>query len=146
MNPSDAAHHNVTLLDDAATLNLLRTARRIAVVGASSNPSRPSHGVFRTLVEAGYECIPVNPNETEVEGVPAVATLAEAAAIGPIDIVDVFRRPETTESVAREAVAIGARALWLQLGVINWETARIAAEGGLAVVMDRCTAIDLRRL
>jgi uncharacterized protein len=146
MNPSDAAHHNVTLLDDAATLNLLRTARRIAVVGASSNPSRPSHGVFRTLVAAGYECIPVNPNEIEVEGVPAVATLAEAAAIGPIDIVDVFRRPDTTESVAREAVAIGARALWLQLGVINWETARIAAEGGLAVVMDRCTAIDLRRL
>lgn len=146
MNRSDAARVNVRLLDDAATLDLLRTARRIAVVGASSNPSRPSHGVFRTLVAAGYECIPVNPNETEVEGVPAVATLAEAAAIGPIDIVDVFRRPETTESVAREAVAIGARALWLQLGVVNWETARIAAEGGLAVVMDRCTAIDLRRL
>jgi predicted CoA-binding protein len=146
MNSSDPAAGRIALLDDAATLDLLRTARRIAVVGASSNPSRPSHGVFRTLVAAGYECIPVNPNETEVEGVPAVATLAEAAAIGPIDIVDVFRRPETTESVAREAVAIGARALWLQLGVVNWETARIAAEGGLAVVMDRCTAIDLRRL
>ena len=146
MNSPDPAAGRIALLDDAATLDLLRTARRIAVVGASSNPSRPSHGVFRTLVAAGYECIPVNPNETEVEGVPAVATLAEAAAIGPIDIVDVFRRPETTESVAREAVAIGARALWLQLGVVNWETARIAAEGGLAVVMDRCTAIDLRRL
>jgi predicted CoA-binding protein len=146
MNSPDPAAGRIALLDDATTLNLLRTARRIAVVGASSNPSRPSHGVFRTLVAAGYECIPVNPNETEVEGVPAVATLAEAAAIGPIDIVDVFRRPETTESVAREAVAIGARALWLQLGVVNWETARIAAEGGLAVVMDRCTAIDLRRL
>jgi hypothetical protein len=146
MNSRDPASGRIALLDDAATLDLLRTARRIAVVGASSNPSRPSHGVFRTLVAAGYECIPVNPNETEVEGVPAVATLAEAAAIGPIDIVDVFRRPETTESVAREAVAIGARALWLQLGVVNWETARIAAEGGLAVVMDRCTAIDLRRL
>lgn len=146
MNSPDPAAGRIALLDDATTLNLLRTARRIAVVGASSNPSRPSHGVFRTLVAAGYECIPVNPNETEVEGVPAVATLAEADAIGPIDIVDVFRRPETTESVAREAVAIGARALWLQLGVVNWETARIAAEGGLAVVMDRCTAIDLRRL
>ena len=146
MNSRDPASGRIALLDDAATLDLLRTARRIAVVGASSNPSRPSHGVFRTLVAAGYECIPVNPNETEVEGVPAVATLAEAAAIGPIDIVDVFRRPETTDSVAREAVAIGARALWLQLGVVNWETARIAAEGGLAVVMDRCTAIDLRRL
>ena len=115
-------------------------------MGASSNPARPSHGVFRTLVEAGYECIPVNPNETEVEGVPAVATLTEAAAARRIDIVDVFRRPELTEPIAREAVAVGARALWLQLGVVNWESARIAAEGGLAVVMDRCTAIDLRRL
>jgi predicted CoA-binding protein len=136
----------VTLLDDAAIAELLRTAKRIAVVGASSNPARPSHSVFRTLVDAGYECIPVNPNETEVEGVPAVATLTEAAAAGRIDIVDVFRRPELTESIAREAVAIGARALWLQFGVVNWETARIAADGGLAVVMDRCTAIDLRRM
>jgi predicted CoA-binding protein len=136
----------VTLLDDAAIAELLGTAKRIAVVGASSNPARPSHSVFRTLVDAGYECIPVNPNETEVEGVPAVATLAEAAASGRIDVVDVFRRPELTEPVAREAVAIGARALWLQLGVVNWETARIAADGGLAVVMDRCTAIELRRI
>jgi uncharacterized protein len=136
----------VSLLDEAAIAELLRTSRRIAVVGASSNPQRPSFGVFRTLVAAGYECIPVNPNEAEIQGVPAVATLAEAAASGPIDIVDVFRRPELTEEIAREAVAIGARALWLQLDVVNWETARIAAEGGLAVVMDRCTAIELRRM
>ena len=115
-------------------------------MGASSNPTRPSHDVFRTLQRAGYECTPVNPNETEVLGVPAVATLAEAAAGGHIDIVDVFRRPEQTEPVARETVAIGAGALWLQIGVINWETARIAAEGGLAVVMDRCPAIELRRM
>jgi uncharacterized protein len=133
------------LLDDAGIADLLRTARRIAVVGASSNPARPSHGVFLTLVAAGYECVPVNPNETEVAGVAAVGTLAEAAAGGPIDIVDVFRKPDQTEEIAREAVAIGARALWLQLGVINWEAVRIAAEGGLAVVMDRCTAIELRR-
>ncbi len=146
MSEPEQPLHRVALLDDAAIAELLRTARRIAVVGASSNPARPSHGVFRTLVDAGYECIPVNPNETEVEGVPAVATLTEAAAAGRIDIVDVFRRPELTEPIAREAVAIGARALWLQLGVVNWETARIAAEGGLAVVMDRCTAIELRRL
>ena len=92
--------------------------------------------------------MPVNPNETSVEGVRAVATLAEAAdALGDrIDIVDVFRRPEFTEEIAREAVAVGARALWLQLGVINWESARIAADGGLAVVMDRCTAIEIRRI
>ena len=136
----------VRLLDDAGIAELLLSARRIAVVGASSNPIRPSYGVFRTLVAAGYDCVPVNPNETEVAGVPAVATLAEAAAGGPIDIVDVFRRSELTEDVAREAVAIGARALWLQLGVVNLGAARIAADGGLAVVMDRCTAIDLRRL
>ncbi|MGD0863176.1 MAG: CoA-binding protein [Candidatus Limnocylindrales bacterium] len=136
----------VPLLDDAGIAELLGSSRRIAVVGASSNPARPSFGVFQTLVAAGYECIPVNPNETEVQGITAVATLAEAAARGRIDIVDVFRRPELTEEIAREAVAIGAGALWLQLGVINWESARIAAEGGLAVVMDRCTAIELRRM
>lgn len=146
MSADDSPLPRVALLDDAAIAELLRKARRIAVVGASSNPARPSHGVFRTLVAAGYECIPVNPNETEVEGLPAVATLAEAAVTGPIDIVDVFRRPELTEPIAREAVAIGAKALWLQLGVVNWQTARIAAEGGLAVVMDRCTAIELRRV
>jgi predicted CoA-binding protein len=145
MSADETSLPHIALLDDNAIAELLRAARRIAVVGASSNPARPSHGVFRTLVEAGYQCIPVNPNETEVEGVPAVATLTEAAAAGRIDIVDVFRRPELTEPVAREAVAIGARALWLQLGVVNWESARIAAEGGLAVVMDRCTAIELPR-
>jgi hypothetical protein len=99
------------------------------------------------MVAAGYQCVPVNPNESAVGGVAAVATLAEAAAAlgSPIDIVDVFRRPELTEEIAHEAVAVGARALWLQLGVVNWEAARIAAEGGLAVVMDRCTAIEIRR-
>jgi predicted CoA-binding protein len=134
------------LLDDRAIAELLRSSHRIAVVGASSKPARPSHGVFRTLLDAGYECIPVNPAESEVLGVPAVATLGDAALLGPIDIVDVFRRPELTEDIAREAVAVGAKALWLQLGVVNWESARIAADAGLAVVMDRCTAIELRRL
>jgi predicted CoA-binding protein len=148
MSNSDSSGRPARLLDDAGIIRLLRDARRIAVVGASSNPARPSNGVFRTLVDAGYQCVPVNPNETEVEGVAAVATLAEAAAAlgGPIDIVDVFRRAELTEEVAREAVAVGARALWLQLGIVNAEAARIAAEGGLDVVMDRCTAIDLRRV
>jgi uncharacterized protein len=136
---------DVALLDDQDIADLLRTARRIAVVGASSNPARPSYGVLRSLIAAGYECVPVNPNETLILGLPAVATLAEAAAAGPIDIVDVFRRPDATEEIAREAVAVGARCLWLQLGVVNWESARIAAQGGLAVVMDRCTAIELHR-
>jgi hypothetical protein len=148
MNSSDSGDRQVILLDDAAIAELLRSARRIAVVGASSNPARPSNGVLRTLIAAGYACVPVNPRETEVCGIPAVATLAEAAVAlgGGIDIVDVFRRPELTEEVAHEAVAVGARALWLQLGIVNWQAARIAADAGLAVVMDRCTAIELRRL
>jgi len=136
----------IEVLDDAGIAELLRSAHRIAVVGASSRPTRPSNGVFRTMLDAGYVCVPVNPNEREVLGVPAVATLADAARLGPIDVVDVFRRAELTEEVAREAVAVGARALWLQLGIVNWEAARIATEGGLAVVMDRCTAIELRRI
>ncbi len=148
MNRHDPGRRPVQLLDAIGIAELLSRARRIAVVGASSNPSRPSHDVFRTLVRAGYQCVPVNPNEREVEGVPAVATLAEArtALGGTIDIVDVFRRAELTEETAREAVEVGAGALWLQLGIVNWESARIAAEGGLAVVMDRCTAIELGKL
>jgi hypothetical protein len=147
MDRSEPGGAPVRLLDDAGIARLLHEAHTIAVVGASSNPARPSYGVFRTLLDAGYECVPVNPNETEVQGVPAVATLAEAAAAlgGRIDIVDVFRRSELTEEVAREAVAVGAGALWLQLGLVNEESARIAAEAGLAVVMDRCTAIEIRR-
>lgn len=136
----------VAVLDDAGIADVLRSARRIAVVGASSNPGRPSFGVLRTLVRAGYDCVVVNPNETAVAGVPAFATLAEAvAATGPVDIVDVFRRSELCVPHAHEAVEAGARCLWLQLGVVNWEAARIAAEGGLSVVMDRCTAIEIGR-
>ena len=136
----------VAVLDDAAIADLLHSARRIAVVGASSNPARPSFGVLRALVRAGYDCVAVNPNEREVAGVPAFATLGEAVtATGPVDIVDVFRRSERCEPHAREAVEADARCLWLQLGVVNWEAARIAAEGGLGVVMDRCTAIEIGR-
>jgi predicted CoA-binding protein len=148
MNSNEPDRTPVQLLDGAGIAELLSSARRIAVVGASSNPSRPSHDVFRTLIRAGYQCVPVNPNEREVEGIPAVATLTEAKVAfgGSIDIVDVFRRAELTPETARDAVAVGAKALWLQLGIVNWESAKIASEGGLAVVMDRCTAIELRRL
>jgi len=137
----------VAVLDDAAILDVLRSARRIAVVGASSNPARPSFGVLRTLVRAGYDCVPINPNATEVAELRAFATLdAAVAATGPFDIVDVFRRAELCAAHAREAVATGASCLWLQLGIVSWEAARIAADGGLSVVMDRCTAIELGRL
>jgi hypothetical protein len=121
--------------------------RRIAVVGASPDPYRPSHSVMRYLQTQGYECVPVNPNARDVLGIRAFGTLEEAvAASGPFDIVDVFRRSGLTVPIAQAAVATGCRALWLQLGVVNWEAARIAYEGGLAVVMDRCTAIDHRKL
>jgi uncharacterized protein len=137
----------VELLGDEEVEAVLRAGHRIAVVGASSNPARPSHAVFGYLIDQGYDCVPINPNETEVGGQPAFATIAEAvAATGPIDIVDVFRRSELCVPHAEEAVAVGAICLWLQLGVVNWEAARIAADAGLGVVMDRCTAIEHRRL
>jgi predicted CoA-binding protein len=137
----------VPLLDDDAIAGVLRSARRIAVVGASSNAARPSFGVFRYLLQHGYDCVPINPAEASVSGVPAFPTLRAAVdATGPFDLVDVFRRSELCPAHAREAVEIGARCLWLQLGVVSWEAARIAHEGGLSVVMDRCTAIEHRRM
>jgi predicted CoA-binding protein len=137
----------VALLDDAGVAAVLRDARRIAIVGASPDPSRPSHGVLRYLVRQGYDCVPIHPQAREILGIPAFGTLAEAVeATGPVDIVDVFRRPESCAAHAEEAVAVGARCLWLQLGVVSWDAARIAAAGGLSVVMDRCTAIEHRRL
>lgn len=137
----------VSLLDASASADLLARARRIAMVGASPNPARPSHGVMSYLLEHGYEVIPINPNVDEVLGERAFATLEEAMAEGGrFDIVDVFRRPEHTPEIARSAVEIGARALWLQLGVVNWDAAQIAHDAGLAVVMDRCTAIEHRRI
>lgn len=140
-------HWPVPLLDDAAIVRVLREARRIAVVGASPNPVRPSNGVMRTLLASGYECVPVNPNADEVLGHACHASVQAAVeATGPVDIVDVFRRSSATPEVARAAVEVGAKVLWLQLGVISWEAARIAHEGGLGVVMDRCTAIELRRI
>ncbi len=134
------------VLSDEEARVVLLAARRIAVVGASSKPHRPSFGVFQYLVDQGYEVVPVNPFEREVLGVPAFASVAQAVeATGPVDIVDVFRRSEECVPHASEAVAVGAGCLWLQLGVVNWEAARIASEGGLGVVMDRCTAIEHRK-
>jgi uncharacterized protein len=137
----------VPLLNERQALEVLARARRIAVVGASPNPGRPSHGVMRYLMHHGYECVPINPNAREVLGMRAYRTLDEAVRdSGPFDIVDVFRRPEFSPEVARSAVATAAGVLWLQLGVVNWEAAQIAHDGGLDVVMDRCTALDHRRL
>jgi len=135
----------VPILDDAAAREVLLNARRIAVVGASPKPHRTSHSIMRYLMDVGYECVPINPNWDEVLGQRVYRSVAVATeATGRFDIVDVFRRSELTAEVARDAVAAGAGCLWLQVGVVSWEAARIAHEGGLTVVMDRCTMVEHR--
>ena len=124
---------------------ILREAKTIALVGASPNPSKPSHGVMRYLLAQGYRVIPVRPLDCEdVLGVRCVATLSEIEA--PIDLVDVFRRPEHTPLHAQEAVEVRAKALWLQLGIRSEEARRIATEAGLDYVEDACTAVVHRNL
>ncbi len=124
-NPSDQEIR--TLLTDATT---------IAVVGASSNPEKASHGIMQKLQRVGYRVIPVNPRETEVLGEQSYASLADVPV--PIDIVDVFRRAEDTPPIADEAVKVGAKVLWLQSGIANQDAAARASAGGLTVVMDAC--------
>jgi uncharacterized protein len=123
----------------------LRETRTIALVGASPRPERPSHGVMRYLLAAGYRVIPVRPRDCdEILGIPCVTSLAEIEE--PIDLVDVFRRSEHTPGVARDAVAVGAKALWLQLGVVSDEARRVAEDAGLDYVENACTAIVHRHL
>jgi uncharacterized protein len=130
------AHENP---GDERIHELLDSARTIAMVGASSRPERPSHGIFQKLLAHGYRVIPVNPNETEVLGQKAYASLKDVPE--QIDIVDVFRRPEHTPAIAEEAVAIGAKTLWLQSGISNETAAELATRGGLSVVMDSCIGV-----
>ena len=154
--PDSGPSGHVPILGPLEALEVLRGARRIAIVGASPSPWRASNRVMAYLLGHGYECIPVNPTVAEVLGRPAFpsleAAVAAVAAAGAgtggsaFDIVDVFRRPEHAPDVARSAVALGCGTLWLQLGIVSWEAARIAHDGGLRVVMDRCTAIDHRRM
>ena len=127
-----------------ALRDLLETAATIAMIGASSNPDRPSHGVMRFLLERGLRVIPVNPKETEVLGQRAWPSLQ--AVPERVDIVDVFRRAEYTPAIADEAVRVGARALWLQRGIRNEGAAARATAGGLVVVMDLCIAETVLRL
>jgi predicted CoA-binding protein len=134
------------LTDPAAIRELLTNARTIALVGASDRPDRPSYGVMRTLQEHGYRVFPVNPQITG-EHVHGEYVWRELAQIGePIDIVDIFRRPQAAGDAVDEAIAIGAKAVWMQLGVVNDEAAARAEAAGLQVVMDRCPAIDIPRL
>ncbi|MDX6465970.1 MAG: uncharacterized protein QOI27_1010 [Gaiellaceae bacterium] len=123
---------------------ILREARTIAVVGASPDPARPSHGVTAYLLQAGYTVIPVNPLADEVLGLRCLPSLAELDE--PVDLVDVFRRPEHCGEVAREAAATGAGALWLQLGIVSAEARAVAEEAGMDYVENACAAIVHRRL
>src|ERR1700733_9891630 len=119
---------------------LLRAARVIAVVGLSSNDMRPSHGVAQYMQRHGYRIIPVNPNETEVLGERAYARLEDVPE--KIDMVDIFRRSEFVPEIAESAIRIGARAVWMQEGVIHEAAAERARQAGLVVVMDRCLMKD----
>jgi len=121
---------------DSELTRLLTEATIIAMVGASSNPEKASYGIMRKLQKAGYRVIPVNPRETEILGERSYPSLIDVPE--RIDIVDVFRRPEDAPSIADEAVTIGARALWLQTGIVSEDAAARAQAGGLIVVMDKC--------
>ncbi len=124
--------------------DLLRTSRVIAVVGLSSNPLRPSHGVAGYMQQHGYRIVPVNPQETEVLGEHAYPTLDKVP--GKIDIVNIFRRSEFVPPIVDDAIRLGARAVWMQEGVVNQEAAARARAAGLIVVMDRCILKDHQRL
>jgi uncharacterized protein len=129
--------------DPSTIQSVLHTAKTIAVVGLSKNELRASHFVGYYLKRHGYRVIPVNPRETEILGETSYASLLDVPV--PVDVVNVFRAPDALPGIARDAVAINARALWCQFGVINEEGARIAEDGGMKVVVDRCLKIEHAR-
>jgi predicted CoA-binding protein len=124
-------------------LRILETYRRIAMVGLSSNPFRPSHFAAIYLRAEGYEVIPVNPREKEVLGLRCYASLRDIP--GPVEVVDIFRERSAVPAIVEDAIAIGAKVVWMQLGVIHEEAAERARAAGLEVVMDRCMKIEHAR-
>ena len=129
---------------------LLTSARGFAVVGASPKPDRPAYGVMERLIAKGYTVVPVNPGQagSEILGQQVVATLADVPA--PADIVDIFRTSEAALAVVKDAIAnkdrLGLKAIWMQIGVVNEDAARLASDAGLTVIMDRCPKIEIARL
>ncbi len=143
-NGTAANDHNLAHYQDPDVIReLLHSARTIAIVGLSSNVLRASHFVGFYAQRHGYRVIPVNPRETTILGETSYPSLLDVPV--PIDIVDVFRQPDAVPEIARQAVQIGAKALWLQFGVISWEGVAIAEAGGLQVVMDRCFKVEHAR-
>jgi predicted CoA-binding protein len=128
--------------DRAAIVEILRTSRRIAVVGLSPKPERPSHGVAAYLQRAGYTIIPVRPTGVTILGEPVHPNLRAAAATGPIDIVNVFRRSEFVPALLDDLLAVRPRLVWLQVGIRDDSTAERLEAAGIPVVMDRCLAVD----
>jgi predicted CoA-binding protein len=144
VRPNGATELDLSEYQDVPTIrDILVNTRTVAIVGLSSNVLRASHFVGYYLLRHGYEIVPVNPRETEVLGRRSYPTLRDVPV--PVDVVDVFRAPDAVPDIARDAIAIGARALWLQYNVISPEGARIARVGGLQVVMDRCLKIEHAR-
>ena len=134
------------LTADTDIAQLLAETRTIALIGASDRPGRPSYGVMKVLQDWGYRVLPINPQITG-EHVHGEYVWCELSQIGvAVDMVDIFRRPEAAGEAVDEAIAAGAKAVWLQIGVINHAAAARAEAAGLKVVMDRCPAIDLPRL
>ncbi|MCL2894914.1 CoA-binding protein [Brenneria tiliae] len=133
-------------MKDSDIESVLKTVKTIALVGASEKTTRPSYGVMAYLLEQGYEVIPVSPKLAgqTLQGQKVYASLSDIPQ--PVDMVDVFRQPEAAYDIAKEAIAIGAKVLWLQLGVINEAAAVLSKDAGLQVVMDRCPKIEIPRL
>jgi len=137
------------LLPDGASsspdpiFDILAKYKTIAVVGLSSNPARPSHGVSEYMQSSGYQIIPVNPNETDVLGEPSYARLEDAPQ--KIEIVDIFRRPDLVPPVVDAAIRVGAKVVWMQLGIVNEAAAEKARAAGITVVMDACMLIEHKK-
>ena len=132
--------------DDARMKALLARKPRIAMVGASDNPARDSNRVFLYMQRHGYTQVPVNPTTPAVAGVPTAPDLAAAARLGPVEVVDVFRAPDQVVPVVEAAIAVKAKAIWFQLGVVNDAAIRKALDAGMEVVVDRCIKIEHARL
>ncbi len=131
-------------MNDSGLRRILENHKVIAMVGISPKEDRPSNGVARFLMARGYTVIPVNPGQTEILGQRCYPSLKDIPV--KVDMVDVFRKSEDVPPIAEEAIAIGAKSLWLQLGIVNQEAAEKAAAAGLDVVMDRCPKIEIPRL